>query len=166
MTTAAIEGTVSATDGSPVAAATVQLTNVADGRRWEIATRPDGGFLLEGVAVGTYRVEVGAVGFTTVSREQIVLTLGQRLVADFTLWPATLELPPVTVQGTRDPLLDPGRTGPADLIPRSVLATVPNLGRTFVNLTLLSPQVAFSVRTPAIATASGIAFDGQNRVYN
>ena len=166
VTTAAVQGTVGGEDGSPVAGAMVQVINRANGRRWEIATRPDGGFLLEGVAVGTYRVEVRAVGFNAVAREQIVLTLGQRLVADFTLQRAAIELSPVTVRGTRDPVLDPTPAGPAEVIPRSVLAAVPNLGRTFLSLTLLSPHVASSVRTQAIATASGIVFDGQNRVYN
>ena len=165
-TTAAVQGRVAGEDGSPVASAIVQVTNTANGARWEIATRSDGGFLLEGVALGPYRIEVRALGFNAAAHEQIVLTLGERLVADFTLQPAVVELAPVTVRGSRDPVLDPGRTGPAEIIDRATLVGLPNLGRTFLSLTLLSPQVVSSIRTPAIATASGIAFDGQNRVYN
>ena len=166
VTTAAVQGRVVGEDGAPILGARVQVVNLADGRRWEVVSRPDGGFLFEGVAVGSYRVEVRALGFSAASRDGIVLTLGERLVADFTLQRAAIELSPVTVIGTRDRVLDPGRTGPAEIIPRSTLAALPNLGRSFLNLTLLSPQAAFSVRTPAIATGSGIAFDGQNRVYN
>lgn len=166
VTTAAVQGTVVGEDGSPGAGATVHVTNTANGRRWEIATRADGDFLLEGVAVGAYRMEVRAVGFSPETRTGIVLGLGQRLVATFALHPAAIELPPVTVSATRDPVLDPGRTGPAEIIDRRTILGLPNLGRGFMSLTLLSPQIVSSVRTPAIATATGIAFDGQNRVYN
>jgi len=166
VTTAAVQGTVVDVDGSPVTGAIVQVTNTANGRRWEIVTRSDGGFLLEDVAIGPCRIDVRAFGFAAQTRSGIVLTLGQRLVADFALPPVAVELSPVTSTGTRDPVLDPGRTGPAEVIPRSAIVGLPNLGRTFLSLTLLSPQVVSSVRTPAIATASGIAFDGQNRVYN
>lgn len=166
VTTAAVQGRVVGEDGSPIVGARVQLVNLANGRRWEVVSRPDGRFLLEGVAVGSYRVEVRALGFGAAARDGIVLTLGERLIADFTLQPAAIELTPVTVIGTPDPVLDPGRTGPAEVIARPTIAGLPNLGRSFLNLTLLSPQAVSSVRTPAIATASGIAFDGQNRVYN
>jgi hypothetical protein len=166
VTTAAVQGSVVGEDGSPIPGATIRVVNAANGRRWEIATRSDGGFLLEGVAVGSYHIEVRAVGFAAQTRPGLVLALGQRLVADFALQPAAVELAPVIVTGSRDPVLDPRRTGPAEVIDRATIASLPNLGRTFLGVTLLSPQIASSVRTPAIATASGITFDGQNRVYN
>ena len=166
VTSAAVQGTVVGGDSVPIARATVHLTNVANGRTWAIATGHDGRFLLEAVTLGTYRVDVRAVGFAPQSRNGIVLALGQRLVTQFTLQPAAFQIDPVTVSATRDPVLDPGRSGPAEIIDRRTILGVPNLGRGFMSLTLLSPQVVSSVRTPAIATASGIAFDGQNRVYN
>jgi hypothetical protein len=166
VTTAAVQGRIVGEDGSPILGARVQIVNLADGRRWEVVTRPDGAFLFEGVAVGSYRLEVRALGFGAANREGIVLALGERLVTDFTLDPAAIELSPVTVIGSREPLIDPGRTGPSEVIPRSTLAALPNVGRSFLNVALLSPQAAFSARTPAIATGSGIAYDGQNRVYN
>lgn len=166
VTTAAVQGTVSAEDGSPLVGASVRVTNDANGRRWAMMTGPDGRFLLEAVAVGRYRVEVRAVGFRPETRTGIVLALGQRLVADFTLSPLTIELPPVTVSGMRDPVLDPARTGPADVVDRATIASLPNLGRTFYGLTLQSPQVVSSVQTAAVPAATGISFDGQNRLYN
>lgn len=166
VTTAAVQGSVAGDDGSPISGATIRVVNAANGRAWEIVTRPDGRFLLEAVAVGTYHVEVRALGFTPATRTRVVLALGQRLLADFVLQPAAIELSPVTVRGTRDPVLDAGRTGPAEVVDRATIEAVPNLGRTFFGVTLLSPQVVSSIRTPAIATVSGISFDGQNRVYN
>lgn len=166
VTTAAVQGRVVGEHDSPIVGARVHVVNLANGRRWEVVSRSDGRFLIEGVAVGAYRVEARALGFTPAARDGIILTLGERRVADFTLQRAAIELPAVTVTGTRDPVLHPGRTGPAEVVHRATLAALPNLGRGFLNLPLLSPQAVSSVRTPAINTATGIAFDGQNRVYN
>ncbi len=167
VTTAAIQGTVSGEDGSAVAAAEIRVVNLSNGQRWACVSSATGRFFVENVAIGfPYRIEVRAVGYAPEVREGIALALGQRLVADIVLRPAAVALSPVTVTASSDPVLDPGRTGPADVIPRSMFEALPNLGRSFLNLTLLSPQAVSSVQTPAIATASGLAFDGQNRVYN
>ena len=45
-----------------------------------------------------------------------MLALNQRLVAEFTLLPAAVELAPVAVDATADPQLNPSRTGPAEVI--------------------------------------------------
>src|SRR5882724_5090671 len=117
VTTAAIQGTVVGEDGAPIAGASVHVTNLSDGRRWEVSTRSSGGYLLEDVAVGgPYRLEVRALGFAPHARTGIMLTLNQRLVAEFTLLPAAVELTPVTVDATADPQLNPNRTGPAEVI--------------------------------------------------
>src|SRR5204862_6927360 len=87
VTSAAVQGTLVGGDRVPIARATGHLTNVANGRTWAIATGHDGRFLLEAVTLGTYRVDVRAVGFAPQSRNGIVLALGQRLVTQFTLQP-------------------------------------------------------------------------------
>ena len=166
ITTSAVQGTIIAADGSPVAGATVQLTNTANGLRWEMAANAKGRFLHATVPIGTYRVAVRALGFAPQNHPGITLVLGHPHVIDFTLMPLAAQLAPVTVTARGDHVLDRGRTGPTDVIDRPTLASLPNIGREFVSLTLLSPQVAPSVQTPATATGSGIAFDGQNRVYN
>ncbi|PYP13271.1 MAG: hypothetical protein DMD56_01140 [Gemmatimonadetes bacterium] len=98
VTTAAIQGTVAGEDGTPIAGASVRITNLSDGRRWGVSTRSRGGYLFEDVAVGgPYRIEVRALGFAPQARTGIVLALNQRLVAEFTLLPAAVELAPVAV---------------------------------------------------------------------
>ena len=63
VTTAAIEGTVTGDDGAPIAGATVRVTHALNGRRWEVATRSAGRYLLEEVSVGgPYHIEVRALG--------------------------------------------------------------------------------------------------------
>ncbi len=104
VTTAALQGRVVSEDGVPVAGATIRVTNTLNGRRWEVATRSTGGCLLENVEVGgPYLIEVRALGFAPESRAGIVLTLGARWVADFTLHPAAIELAPVALAATADP---------------------------------------------------------------
>src|SRR4029077_434577 len=96
VTTAALQGTVVSENKTPVAGATVRVTNTLNGRRWEVLTRSTGGYLFEDVDVGgPYRVEVRALGFAPEARTGIELGLGQRLVTDFTLRPAAIELAPV-----------------------------------------------------------------------
>src|SRR5512138_1604845 len=113
ITTAALEGTVTQTDGTPIEAATVEVTNTADGRQWRVETRSGGRYHLENVAVGgPYRIAARAVGFQAAEQTGILLALGQRYVADFRLVEATLQLPEVAVEAAADPLINPGRTGP------------------------------------------------------
>jgi len=166
LTTGAIQGTVVAADRSPIPGALVRITNTLDGRRWELVTRSSGRYLLEDVAVGgPYRIEVRALGFTPQARTGILLTLGQRLIADFTLQPAVIELAPVTVDVTTDPVLNAGRTGPAEIVSAARIAAVPNLGRDFLALTVLSPQAAISPSSQR-APSGGLSIGGGNRLFN
>jgi len=104
ITTAALEGTVVSEDDAPVAGARARVANTLNGRRWEVATRSTGSYLLEDVDVGgSYGIEVRALGFAPEARTGFVLMLGERSVADFTLRPAAVELAPVAVAATADP---------------------------------------------------------------
>ena len=166
LTTAAIQGTVAGADGVPIAGSTVRVTYTPDGSRWEVVTQSAGGYLLEDVAVGgPYRIEARALGFAPEARSGILLTLGQRLVADFTLRPAAVELAPVAVHATADPVLNPSRTGPAEIVSTARIAVLPNLTRDFFALTLLSPHLAISPSSVSAPTG-GITSAGQNRLFN
>lgn len=144
-TTAAIQGRVAGDDGSPVGGASVTVINTSDGRRWSLATTSGGRYAIEVVAIGgPYRIEVRALGFAPEARGGITLALGQRLIADFILEPAAVQLAGVTVSAHGDAVLNPGRTGPAEIVPAAKLAAMPNVGRTLTSVTLLSPQVAIS----------------------
>ena len=166
VTTASIQGTVFSADRAPIAGARVRVTNLSNGGRWEIAIRSSGGYLFEDVVVGgPYRIEVHAPGFAPQAQTGIMLALNQRLVADFTLLPATVELTSLTVEGTADPVLNPGRTGPAEVISAARIATLPNIGRDFLDLTTLSPHVAMSPSSGRAPTG-GIVVAGQNRLFN
>lgn len=166
ITTAAITGSVTREDGSAMAGAIVRVAHEGTGRRWEMETGSGGQFLFEAVTIGgPYRIEARAIGFAPGVKTGIVLALGQRLVADFALEPSPIELPALSVTATRDPALDPGRTGPAEVIAGPTIVRLPNPRRDFLDLTLASPQVAVSPST-FIAGSSGITIGGQNRRLN
>ena len=93
VTTAAIQGSVTGRDGTPIAVATVGVTNTSTGQRWEVQTRAGGRYFLEAIAVGgPYLIEVRAVGFRPLQRSGIMLHLGERYSADFALEPTAIEL--------------------------------------------------------------------------
>ena len=166
VTTAAIGGTITDFSGAPIGRASVTVTNGADGRRWRLTTPASGRYSVEDAAIGgPYRIEVRALGFGPVSREGVVLSLGQRLIADFVLQPAPIQLSAVTVSASADAHLDAGRSGPAEVVRAGQIAKLPNLGRDFVSLTLMSPQAAISPSS-RFAQTEGVTIAGQNRLLN
>ena len=166
VTTAAIQGMVVGADDAPITGATVRVTNASDGRRWAFTTPSSGRYVFEDVAIGgPYRIEARALGFTPEVRAGIVLALGQRVVADFALRPAAVELSPLEVTASAHPVLSPSRTGPAEIVTAARIAALPNLGRDFFTLTTLSPQAAISPST-RFAQTEGITIGGQNRLLN
>jgi len=160
VTTAAIQGAVTSRDGLPIAAATVSVTSTSTGQRWQVETRTGGRYVLPTIAVGgPYLLEIRAVGFQPAHRSGIMLELGQRVTLDFELAPAPIELPALLVAATGGTLADRSRTGPVVTVSDSALARLPNISRDFVDLAVLSPQVAPQ-------TGGGVSIGGQNPSFN
>jgi hypothetical protein len=162
VTGAAIQGQVHGPDTTAIQDATILVTNTANGERWQTTSRGRGRYALEQLSVGgPYLIEVRAVGFAPVQRAGFLLHLGQRLTADFTLSPAIYQLPEIGVAVQVDPLINAGRTGPAQSISESTIARLPVPGRDFGQLALLSPQVVCT--RPAVLTfgCGGLSIAGQ-----
>lgn len=166
VTTAAVRGTVATHDGSPIRGASVSIVNTADGRRWSLTTSSHGTYSIEDASIGgPYRIEVRAIGFGPEARDGITVSLGQRLIANFVLEPAPIQLSAVTITGAVDAHLDRGRTGPAEIVTQARIGALPNIGRDFVNLALSSPQAAISPST-RFAQTEGVTIAGQSRLLN
>jgi outer membrane receptor protein involved in Fe transport len=145
VTGAAIQGRVTGPDSVAIEDATVLVTNASNGERWQTVTSAKGRYYLEQLSLGgPYLVEVHAIGFAPARRTVLSLALRQLVTADFPLQPAVLELEPITVRADVDPLINAGRTGPAQSIAESTIARMPVRGRDFSQLALLSPQVVLS----------------------
>ncbi|HEV8357846.1 MAG TPA: TonB-dependent receptor [Gemmatimonadales bacterium] len=152
---AALRGTVTGLDSTPLAQAQVEVTNLSNGARWLAVTGAGGHFFVENLTVGgPYRLVAESIGFLPDTTGGILLGLGQRLVLTFRLRPVAAQLPTIVVQAGEDPRINPGRTGPADAISGDLLNRLPARQRDFTILALVSPQVTLS-------PTGGLSFGGQ-----
>src|SRR2546425_1504090 len=160
MTSAALQGRIVQLDGTPIERAMVTVILAASGARWQVATDAAGRYFVENVQVGgPYVIEARAVGLKPAAWNGVLLGLGQRYHADFTLEPSVVELPEVTVRASADRLVNSGRTGPAHVASESELAVLPNLARDLNVAAALDPLVA-------LRPLGGISIGGQNQGFN
>jgi len=160
VTSAALQGSVVQSDGTPIEHGVVTVTLAESGARWQVVTDAAGRYFLENVQVGgPYLIEARAVGFRPAGQHGVRLGLGQRYRADFVLESSVVELPEVTVSARVDPLLNSGRTGPAHFVSESELAVLPNLARDLNVGAALGPLAA-------LRPLGGMSIGGQNQGFN
>ena len=160
ITSAALQGNVAQADGTPIAGAVVAATLAASGARWQVVTDAAGRYFVENIRVGgPYVIEARAVGFKAASQTGVRLALGQRHRADFVLERLAVELPTVTISASVDPLLNSGRTGPAQIVSETELGRLPNLARDLSVAAALGPLAV-------LRPFGGIAIGGQNQSFN
>ena len=142
VTTAAIEGTVRATDGTDVDGAEVQVVNAATGFVTKGYVR-HGRFLVQGLEVGgPYTVTVRRLGFHEQGRESVVLKLAESLELDFEMQPATIPLDTLRVSLPIPGMGAHSHGGTATTIPDSLLHRLPSLNRNFYDFVRLVPQIS------------------------
>jgi len=154
VTSAAVVGRVTDDAGQPIPSGSLTLTNTASGVRYLARSADDGRFFFENVQVGAYVLDARALGHEPGRVPDIVLTLGQRRVADVTLRRAAVQLGGVTVEAVADPLRSTSRTGASQFVSESLIARLPTLARNFTDFVETTPQIA---RTSAA---------GQNNRFN
>jgi len=160
VTTAAIAGVVTDSSGAPLEGARVVALHGPSGTAYAAVTRADGRFTIPGMRVGgPYRVRVALVGYRQEVQDQIQLTLGGTADLRFALTRATLELEPVTVTATSNPVFSAERTGAATTISTAQIAHLPTISRRIEDLLRLTPQYS--------PMSFGFSFAGQdNRLNN
>src|SRR5437879_4982084 len=107
---------------------------------------------------GPYRVSVALVGYRQEVQDQIQLTLGGTADLRFVLGRATVELEPVTVTATSDPVFSSGRTGAATTIATTQISRLPTISRRVEDLLRLTPQYS--------PMSFGFSFAGQDNRFN
>ncbi len=80
-----IVGTITDPSGAVVDGATVKITNKATNVARETKTSAEGGFRLDAVDPGSYKIEVTAGGFKTISRDSVTVEAAQATTTDFAL---------------------------------------------------------------------------------
>ena len=159
VTTAAIAGIVTDSSGTPLEAARVIAVHGPSGTTYTASTRTDGRFTISGMRVGgPYRVTVTVVGHRRELQDQIHLTLGGTADLRFVLGQASVELEPVTVTATSNPVFSSSRTGAATTISPAQIDRLPTISRRVEDLLRLTPQYS--------PMSFGFSFAGQDNRFN
>src|SRR5262245_33541356 len=134
--TGAVSGTVTASTGLALPAATITLRNTAAGPDRTVQTQTDGSYVFTNLSVnGTYEIQADLEGFATVVHSNIVIGEGQRVTVDFTLYAATAEALVVT---GRVATLEHQRSTIQQMMPDSLVHSLPLVGRNFLTVTSLT----------------------------
>ncbi|PYT09616.1 MAG: hypothetical protein DMF60_02290 [Acidobacteria bacterium] len=80
-----IAGTITDASGAVVDGATIKITNKATNVTRETKTSAEGGFRIDAIDPGTYKVEASASGFKTLARDNVTIEAAQATTTDFTL---------------------------------------------------------------------------------
>jgi hypothetical protein len=158
-TTGIIRGVVTDPNGAPVANATVILHEKQTNFTRTLTTDAGGNFTGTLLPLGIYDVTARSVGFAEVKRTGIVLRVGETV--DLRLPLAAVTLAAVTVEATR-PVVDVTQSAAATPLSAEAVTGLPNNGRNFLNLTLLTPNVAI-VQGP---DGDELTVAGQRGIHN
>jgi outer membrane receptor for ferrienterochelin and colicin len=143
VTTGAVSGTVTDDAGQGVEGVQVQLRNARSGLNIGSITRSTGLYVIQGVEPdANYSITVRRIGFAPVTRNNIVVSLGQTRREDFRLTREAAVLSAVTVTATNDAVINATKTGTSTTISDSALRRLPTLNRNFADFVQLVPQVS------------------------
>ncbi len=158
-TTGVIRGTVTDPSGTAVAGATVALRETQTGFQRQVATNERGIFVAPLMPLGTYDVTARAVGFSETRRTGVRLGVGETVNLNLPL--AAVQLQAVVVEATQ-PIVDATKIESSTRLPDAAVSRLPNNGRNYLNLTLLTPNVAI-VQGP---DGDELSIGGQKGIHN
>src|SRR5262245_52268513 len=130
-----ITGTVTDQSGGVVPGAAVTVTNTGTGAVRSTETLPFGTYRFVLLPPGVYEMKMQAPGLATYGRSSIQVTVGQTVVIDPQLTPASIQQE-VVVQ-TETPIVEIEKTQQADTITAERIVNLPLNKRNFLDLTLL-----------------------------
>ncbi len=154
VTTASVVGIVTASGGSPVAAARITATHTRSGTVYVAQSRADGRYIIPAARVGgPYTITAKLIGYAPKSQEGIMLDLGVQTAVNFDLAAAAVTLGAVSVTAEAG-TFSGSRTGAATKVGIEAIAAFPTLSRTITDFTRLTPQ------------SSGSSFAGMDNRFN
>ena len=158
-TTGIIRGVVTDPSGTAVANATVLLRETQTGFQRQVTTNDRGVFVASLMPLGTYDVTARAVGYSETRRTGIRLSVGATVDLDLSL--SAVQLQAVVVEATQ-PVVEASKVESSTRLPQEAVARLPNNGRNYLNLTLLTPNVAI-VQGP---DGDELSIAGQKGIHN
>ncbi len=138
--TGTIRGTVKDEEGNPLPGVTVEIRGEALMGTRTVITTDEGEFRFAALPIGkNYEVTFSLEGFQTLTRKNLILSIGQTLVLDITLQPSALE-EEVTVTA-ESPLVDVQKSSFSSTYDAQVLENIPTRRYTFFDMLQASPGV-------------------------
>jgi hypothetical protein len=160
-TTGVIRGVVRDTSGNRLRGATVVVRNLETNQSRTVTTNEQGAFVAALLRVGRYDLSARALGFDEVRRQGLEVRLGETVDLQLALRPQAIAVEGLTVTA-QAPLVDATAAQAATRMDDRVVSNLPNNGRNFVNLTLLTPNVSV-VQGP---DGDEISIGGQRGIHN
>jgi hypothetical protein len=159
-TTGVIRGVATDSSGNPISAF-VTVRNTETNYTRTVRASDQGVFVTTLLPLGNYNVSARAVGYAPASKSNIAVTLGQTVDLPLVLARSTTQLAGVTVIA-QVPTVDPTLSAEATRLPDEVISALPNNGRNYLNLTLLTPNVAITQGPDGDVLSVG----GQRGIHN
>ncbi len=111
--------------------------------RLTITTNAQGVYVAGLLPVGNYNVTARSLGYRAAGRTGVQVRLGATVPLDFALPRQAVQLEEL-VATAEEPLVDVGKVESSTRLDEEVVKGLPNNGRNYLNLTLLTPNVAIT----------------------
>jgi len=148
-----ILGTISDPQGASIAGAEVTISNPATGVSRSVKTGPDGKYEVRYLVPGDYTVGAQAPGFRTERRTGVTIQINQQARIDFAMQIGEVQQ---TVEITAAaPLLQTENATLGEVISTERMVNLPLNGRSFVQLSVLTPGVRVSEPSQFTASTNG-----------
>jgi len=156
VTTSALSGLVTATEGAAPASAQLLAVHLPSGTQYRAVARTGGAYSIPNMRIGgPYRVTASAIGFAPKVEENVFLSLGQTFRLDFRMVRQAVRLEELAVLAGRDEVLNAGRSGAATFIDPTKVALLPSIKRSTRDLIRTDPR-----------NDGNFSFGGRNWLYN
>jgi hypothetical protein len=156
VTTSALSGLVSATDGPAPASAIIVAVHLPSETQYRAVARSGGAYSIPNMRIGgPYRVTATAIGFAPGVEENVFLSLGQTFRLDFRMVRQAVRLAELEVVAGRDEVLNAGRSGAATFIDPTKVTLLPSIKRSTRDLIRVDPR-----------SDGNFSFAGRNWLYN
>jgi hypothetical protein len=158
--TATISGTVTDTSGAAIPAADLQITNTGTAISQNVQSDDQGRYRVPDLIIGDYQIRASKMGFSTVVRAGITLTVGASPVVDLQMTVGQ-QATTVTVEAAASQV-ETQNTSVSSLVEEKQMVELPLNGRNFTQLVALNPAVT---QIPQGQTGAGSTFMGNGTKY-
>ncbi|MBM2840442.1 MAG: hypothetical protein HW412_970 [Bacteroidetes bacterium] len=163
VTTAAINGKVTSTNGEALVGVNIVAVHNPSGSKYGTSTRNDGRYTLPNLRVGgPYSVTATYIGYQKQTSEGIHLRLSQNLDLNFSLVEEAVQTGEITILAERNSVFNSSRTGAATNVTRDQIDQLPTVSRSFQDYFKASPLFVGSNALGRNAKYNNIQIDGTN----